>query len=937
MANETPPLERRSLCLPSAEPGVAMHSNDPAFAPSLSRLYSSPESDAAEKLMQLKAELKNAETEIFWARLMEGMTEICGAQYGFVAKRLLVEDHDCPVEMPPIGEPGSCLLGVAFYYNDGKQQKAMHRDYKYLAWGAPCAHMTHDKVFLVPERMSNFILENPNPLPFTAEGYLGAPLLFDGKCFAHFGLMWTQEGLDRRKLSWGTMEMILHTLEDLIAYRLINGQSFVKTHLQQRTMSQTMTPPEPVSEAAMVSQQVITATQSLKPYAKSLSHELRTPMHGVVGMLDVMHATVQEQIEGSSNPKVRQVFQTLRENIETVQDSSKRAVEAADNVVHAYDMNMQIPDTPMHETDSPATAASATTTYFDYKPSRLIEGSNISANPHKRRRSNDNWHFGNATKLRHSQSSRRDVSPHSRRSPPAVSPRQVPPPSFVQTPDSLIRPDPVESAGTPAIDLEPLQTPGLRQSAIRQIIPIVIQDSLRVGGRPDSAISEPTDIGERIEVRTRSSNGEVSQQTIEWSVHEDVPESMLVDERDLTKLISAVFLNAVKFTVHGKVMLTVKLSKSRKFLVIRCLDNGDGIPEDFQPELFKPFSREDDSTTRPKEGLGLGLLVAKGFARRIGGDLSLIHSAISGPRRGSEFEIRVPLEPGTSISRTGTPLCRTPEPMRPHSSTRHATSATPQMSSSIMSLNRDASSPLLPASTAKTNSLPSAFSKLNGFNSNATWSPQLTNTPGKSASPAPRPSISTARSDTYDRNLAAKYPLTFLVAEDNKINRRLLVSMLGKLGYKDVYEAFDGREAVRIMADVLHQNGRRKSEVGGASNWNTNGKKDIDVVLMDLWMPEMDGYAATVEILEMFKSRPSNSGVSMLNGTEGRRHSNAGLANGDPSISGAFERTPKILAVSADVTDEAIEKATRIGMEGFMTKPYRIADLQRLIVEFCVR
>ncbi|KAI9876072.1 MAG: hypothetical protein M1823_007346, partial [Watsoniomyces obsoletus] len=97
-------------------------------------------------------------------------------------------------------------------------------------------------------------------------------------------------------------------------------------------------------------------------------------MHGVVGMLDVMHATVQEQIEGQRNSKVRQVFQTLKENIETVQDSSKRAVEAADNVVHAYDMNLQIPDTPLQDTDSPATAASANTTYFDHKPSRLIEG-----------------------------------------------------------------------------------------------------------------------------------------------------------------------------------------------------------------------------------------------------------------------------------------------------------------------------------------------------------------------------------------------------------------------------------------------------------------------------------------------------------------------------------------------------------------------------------
>jgi CheY-like chemotaxis protein len=82
--------------------------------------------------------------------------------------------------------------------------------------------------------------------------------------------------------------------------------------------------------------------------------------------------------------------------------------------------------------------------------------------------------------------------------------------------------------------------------------------------------------------------------------------------------------------------------------------------------------------------------------------------------------------------------------------------------------------------------------------------------------------------DTIDRFLAQKYPLTFLVAEDNKINRKLLVNMLGKLGYKDVHEAFDGREAVRIMRE-LH----------GTDRPSNGAAKKVDVILMDLWMPEM--------------------------------------------------------------------------------------------------
>ena len=316
MGHFTPALaaiERRSLCLSSPQPGIAAHHGEHGFSDNLTKYFSVSENNAAERLVDLKAELKSADTETFWRRLMEGMTEICHAQYAFVAKRILVDDHDSAIEMPPIGEPGSCLLGVAFYYNDGKSPpvQGLLRDYKYLAWGAPCAHMRHDKVFLIPEKLSSFITNNPNAFPFPTEAYLGVPLFSEGKCFAHFGMMWTQEGLSGRDVSWGHLEMILHSLEDLILDRLLHGQSFTKT-----------APSANSKTSKVIPQEAITASQSLKPYARSLSHELRTPMQGVVGMLDVMHATVQEAIEGQQNSKIRNVFQALKENIEVVQGKS---------------------------------------------------------------------------------------------------------------------------------------------------------------------------------------------------------------------------------------------------------------------------------------------------------------------------------------------------------------------------------------------------------------------------------------------------------------------------------------------------------------------------------------------------------------------------------------------------------------------------------------
>lgn len=332
------------------------------------------------------------------------------------------------------------------------------------------------------------------------------------------------------------------------------------------------------------------------------------------------------------------------------------------------------------------------------------------------------------------------------------------------------------------------------------------------------------------------------------------------------------------------------------------IDTGPGIPQAFLPYLFKPFSREDDSLTRQKEGLGLGLLVAKGLARKIGGDLICVRSDTDGSHRGSEFELRVPLSYTDSNSRATTPA-RTPTPAwfsasepvgksrvrqtppidrrrTPRSQQTPHTGKSPDPFSFTK-----ATSPLAPASLSRRNSL----SQLN------------------QATPPRR--HSTKRTPTFDRNLARKHPLTFLVAEDNKINRNLLVSMLGKLGYTGVYEAFDGAEAVHQMS----------------IDRTARGEKPIDVILMDLWMPNMDGYEATQRIFAMEREQ----GKRRQKGLEGEDNDDRARRKQAGGVT--------VLAVSADVTDSALERASEVGMEGFMTKPYKLLDLERLILEYCAR
>jgi signal transduction histidine kinase len=170
--------------------------------------------------------------------------------------------------------------------------------------------MKHDKVFIIPERLNDFILDNPNDLIIPGEAYLGIPLFAEGKCFAHFGVMWGKEGAARRVLSWGFLEMLFHGLEDMILERVLEGNDFAKSA-------------EPIQAAGVpriVPHRAVSVAQSLKPYARSLSHELRTPMQGVVGMLDVMMANVKEASESLQlESRTREILDTLRENIEAVQ------------------------------------------------------------------------------------------------------------------------------------------------------------------------------------------------------------------------------------------------------------------------------------------------------------------------------------------------------------------------------------------------------------------------------------------------------------------------------------------------------------------------------------------------------------------------------------------------------------------------------------------
>jgi len=416
-------------------------------------------------------------------------------------------------------------------------------------------------------------------------------------------------------------------------------------------------------------------------------------------------------------------------------------------------------------------------------------------------------------------------------------------------------------------------TPGLSYDAVgkvvlnsrllklRELLHEAVHDSLRTGGRPDFTKVSGTPHGERVTVEVpeaHSGEDERKHVEIEVIVDDNVPESMIsksavlaygcildahaviVDGSYLTKMISSVFNNAFKFTPSGRITLNAAVDSFHQ-IVFTIVDTGDGIPSDFIPDLFKPFSTEDESLTRHRDGLGLGLYVARGIARKMGGDLWLERTATEGDNRGSEFRLRLPITPADASGSTpGTPV---PIP-------------TPGIDAASLSLRAE---PSIPTPRHRPPS------------------------PLVRSVVAPPP---VERKLSFDPELAKKLPLRILVVEDNRINRALLCSMLKRLGYNDISEARDGIEAVDIFSTAA-----------------ANGRP-FDLILMDLWMPRMDGYEAAERIQKLYDEQRSNGG----------------------------ELT--VLAVSADATEEARAKAALKGIHGFVGKPFGIADLGKAMVDF---
>lgn len=275
-----------------------------------------------------------------------------------------------------------------------------------------------------------------------------------------------------------------------------------------------------------------------------------------------------------------------------------------------------------------------------------------------------------------------------------------------------------------------------------------------------------------------------------------VPRWVVSDALRISQVLNNLISNAIKFTSHGRVALSVSSAPvegtaSEVFLDFEISDTGCGISSEEMARLFQPFSQANTSTSRVYGGTGLGLVITQRLCEAMGGAIT-VQSTI---HKGSNFVARI---------RVGVA-----------DATEQPTSVSP----------------------------PDDLAALN------------------------------TNSAVGDAGLG----LRVLLVEDHPFNRQMLTSMLGKLGV-DVNTVNNGQEAV---------------------DWLTGHEPSIDLILMDIQMPVMDGVEATRRIRSM---KP-------------------------------YDAIP-ILAVTANALQDEKELCFEVGMQDYLVKPVNMMQIRDKLIKW---
>jgi signal transduction histidine kinase/DNA-binding response OmpR family regulator len=413
-------------------------------------------------------------------------------------------------------------------------------------------------------------------------------------------------------------------------------------------------------------------------------------------------------------------------------------------------------------------------------------------------------------------------------------------------------------------------------------------------------------------------------------VESDVPDALVGDIHRLRQVIVNLVGNAIKFTERGEVVVHVAVeSQSDHDVQLRFSveDTGVGIPEEKLGAIFRPFEQADTSTTRRFGGTGLGLAISSQLVELMDGRIW----AESRPGQGSRFrfvarfgrgqartrltaELKLGDLKGTKIlvvddNQTNRRILEEMlknwkmepivtesghEALRALDQARNAGKAVALILSDVNMPEMDGfelaakvnASPL--HSGTKLILLTSASRSGDAQRCRELGVASHLMKPVKQSALLDAIAAAVGVAVVEDRPSKASpetppepaelKPLKIILAEDNAVNQKFAVRVLEKKGHA-VEVAGNGREAIEA--------------------WQ---KGECDVILMDVQMPEMDGFEATARIREQ--------------------------------ESGADRRTP-IIAMTAHAMKGDRERCLEAGMDGYVTKPIKasvmFAEIERVL------
>jgi PAS domain S-box-containing protein len=434
--------------------------------------------------------------------------------------------------------------------------------------------------------------------------------------------------------------------------------------------------------------------------------------------------------------------------------------------------------------------------------------------------------------------------------------------------------------------------------------------------------SQPFDLRECVEgaldlVATRAAEKGLD---LAYLVGDGTPAAIVGDVTRLRQVLLNLLSNAVKFTERGEVVLSVSARRldgvtALHELTFSVRDTGIGIPADRLGRLFQSFSQVDASTTRRYGGTGLGLAISQRLTELMGGRIDITSEV------GTGSDFRFTIRAAAAEERA--------MPRRDLSGVQPSLRGKRVLVVDDNATNRRILTSYLDAWGMRPRVSGSPLEALGWIQADETFDvaildmhmPEMDGValaraireePAGAAVPlvlftslgrrearaesegfaahlhkpikpsqlfdalvsvlADQPVHVRERSVTrseLDADLARRHPLRILLAEDNAVNQKVALRLLGQMGYRaDV--AANGLEAIEAVA-----------------------RQTYDVILMDVQMPELDGFEASREINRRWPG----------------------------------ERRPRIVAMTANALQGDRELCVAAGMDDYVSKPIRIEEL----------